>query len=352
MNTKNLAMEEMKKTAISVNSSIFHYLEPLKEENSSLYQIASYLPRLRISNSQPTLRPFLVRLGYEITGGKDYLDILPIMAAVELLNMSTYVIDDIFDNCPLRQGKKAVHEKYGEANAVITGMLLREIAEENLHSVTIPENKLKQILKLFVETHKTIYIGQYLDLDINNKKITEEEYIKRSYLITGAFIKNCLLLGMYVNTVDDNTFSAIETFGKNYGIALQIRNDLMDFILSKQIIYKDKIPSSSLKGVSHVDVKEGKPVLPIIHALESSSKFEEQIIKKVLGNQKATPSDLLELNKILKNLGSFEYTIKKVDEYRKKAINALFSVSDSKTKTILLGLTQLIDNIYSWKFTF
>src|SRR3989344_8560698 len=83
--------------------------------------IVSFLPKKRIGH--PRLRDFSIRLGYELANGKNWKDIIPVCAAYELENCSSYVINWIFDE------KGGIKTKQEINNLIVAGMQLRELAE-------------------------------------------------------------------------------------------------------------------------------------------------------------------------------------------------------------------------------
>ncbi|MEW6329610.1 MAG: polyprenyl synthetase family protein [Candidatus Micrarchaeota archaeon] len=338
----------MRETSERVNPKMLEYLEPLRAENPSLYDVVAHLPKIKVgeNNRASMLRPTLVRLGYEAGGGKDFEAVLPLATAVELLNISTYVIDDVFDNCDLRHNEITVHRKYGDNNAIIAGMLLRELAGKAVHDASEMEN-FAEISKLFTDTHYVIYSGQYSDLKMNtHKQISEETYFDRTYKITGAFIQNCILLGALAARADEKTARALSEFGKYYGIAVQIRNDLMDFVIPSD----NPSYSRGFKGISHNDLKEGKMTLPVLHALGVADEEQREFIMSALGDKSIDNEKLRELNDLLARLGSFGYTKGVIEAYGEKAAHALADLPESEAKRNLTQLVLLLGNIENWMF--
>ena len=66
-------------------------------------------------------RPVLVLLAYELAGGENDEDIMPLALAFELIHTATLVHDDINDNAKLRRGVVTLHERFGSVRAVVVG---------------------------------------------------------------------------------------------------------------------------------------------------------------------------------------------------------------------------------------
>ena len=353
---KQLSMKLMRETADYVNPAIMRYLNYVRNGRSDVYGAVAHLPLVRLGKKMdaPMLRPLLVRLGYEVCGGTDYLGIVPLCAAVELLNISTYVIDDIFDECDYRQKKETVHRIYGSNRAFIAGMLLRELGEKALCDVenAVGGEDFAKIVRLFNDTHKTIYEGQFHDLDLNTfRDVGEGEYFTRTYEITGVFIENCILLGAHAAGADEAMLKALSEYGRNYGIAIQLRNDLLDFIPPQpEVAEKDIAESSGIKGESHVDFRQGKKTLPLIHFLERASSEQQAILKSFVGRKKLAREEALEVNRLLESTGSFEYAKQKVREYAARALESLDAFDENTAKSALAELAVITDNVDKWKF--
>ena len=67
------------------------------------------------------IRPILLLKSYEMAGGKNLDEVLPLAIAFELIHTATLVHDDIYDNAKTRRGVPTLHEKFGLAKAMIAG---------------------------------------------------------------------------------------------------------------------------------------------------------------------------------------------------------------------------------------
>jgi geranylgeranyl pyrophosphate synthase len=342
--------ERMRETAKMVNPRIVESLEPLKREHPGLYEVVSHLPRVKVGErfGASMLRPTLVRFGCEAVGGGNFGAVVPLATAVELLNISTYVIDDIFDNCDLRHSEVTVHVKYGSNNAIIAGFILRELAAKEIGGMLLDAQQHRKLRDLHEETHYTIYSGQFHDLKLNERTdVSIEEYLERTYKITGAFIQNCILMGAIAAGADEQTLDELKEFGKSYGIAVQIRNDLMDFALPDARL----AASRGFKGCTHADFKAGKMTLPVIHALHSGGEDVRMALLAALGRPEATEDELHGASRLMDEIGSFDYTRGIVKEYREKALAALETLPETTGKSGLRQLAVILNNVDSWKFS-
>ncbi len=264
----------------------------------------NYVVKKRISKEHPKLRPFLMRLSFEACDGGDWKRIIPACAAVEFLNISTYVTNAVFDEKGESKIKKDVNQY------VIDAMLLRDLATECLLEVRVslsPEET-RAIISKLAEINKLVYLGQYIDLyqlKKENLKIFKsfEEmkllYKKRTEYFCGHFMSNIAFIGAILANATGEQVKALEKFGLSYGTGIQIANDLGDFVFGKakdyEKTYKDQ----------YSDIKQGKLTYPIILGLETEEKSK---FKKLLGKKDASKKELVTLTKYLIKSGITEKT--------------------------------------------
>ena len=179
------------------------------------------------------VRPFLVRMGYEMGGGH-YRDILPIGAALELMQIATLVIDDILDESYLRNGRESIFAKWGIKKGILVGELLKTLSTVSLiHYININKKfrRKNNALMIFENAYKDICVGQYLDLLYEEKNIiTEEDYLSMIEKTTASFIRASIVIGATLSCTSKNTIKSLSNYGLHLGIAYQIRDDIIDII--------------------------------------------------------------------------------------------------------------------------
>jgi hypothetical protein len=93
---KNIYFSHMRETTEKVFPVIIRYAEKIREINYDLYKTVMFFIDKR--RQKLLLKPFLLRLSYEICGGNEWEEIIPACAAFELLNISSYQANSSFDN--------------------------------------------------------------------------------------------------------------------------------------------------------------------------------------------------------------------------------------------------------------
>lgn len=314
----------------------------IKKSNKELYNKIKINPvmKKRLSKKHPKLRPFLIRLSYELGKGSNWKRIIPVCAAAEFLNISTYLTNAIFDE----KGNLAKKEEIDEY--ILISMILRDISSECLLDIDFAINgdDLKIIQNKLNQINKLIYVGQFKDLfqlkkekfhNFKNFENMIEEYDDRCIKFTGHFMENLAYIGGKLANMSNYELDALSVFGLNLGQGDQIVNDLGDFTISNikaldfEKDYKDLFS----------DFKQGKLTLPIIYLLKNdeSNKISNLFGKKDLSFE--------EINFITKSIIENNIDLK-IKEYSKKNYflckKQLKIFSDSNAKKQLSIMASLL----------
>lgn len=259
------------------------------------------------------LRPFLLRISYE-SDIRSFNEILPVAAGIELIQLSTLMIDDILDDSLIRNGKPSIFRKCGTKKALIYGTIMASMGISLVTETLIKNNTLKNrlvVLKLLTDTHINIYSGQSMDLDLEGDvNISEQQYYEIISKTTACFILAPLVAGAMLWDAPSVLVSQLESVGYSLGMAYQIRDDVVDLLGDPELTGKPKA----------LDLHERKMRLPVIHALRClSSKERNRIVELLERHGDLTVTEVEEETMLLEQAGSIEYAINKAKEYCLKA---------------------------------
>ena len=249
---------------------------------------------------------FAKALGIEITD-----KIYHLACSVELVHNSTLVHDDILDNADTRRGRISLNCKLGNNLSVLAGDILLSVALkelvkcDNLEAIKSYADSLYLMCKGEVNQNFTI-----------GKLPTMEEYIKKSECKTAELFKAPLTALCSISNITEK--ENIHTFAKNFGIAFQIKDDLIN------ILKTDK----------------SKPIMSDIH----NGIFTAPVM--FLNDDIRTVEDLTEeeiIEKLLSNNKYIEQTVNLIKEYADRAIEAINFIEDNEYKKEIITITQ---NLY------
>ncbi|MFH0715015.1 MAG: polyprenyl synthetase family protein [Candidatus Diapherotrites archaeon] len=310
----------MYETARFMDEALLKAIQPLHELDEAVFPLASHLVLLRASNGRPKLRYGLVRAAYELCGGTDWKrDLVPACVAAELLNISTYVFNRIFDE---KGGTK--WSRMSVANQSVAGMLLRELVERAIAESEYASELKAKILALLSELHFTLWNGFFLDLnrfEIEKvSSLSEAEYFalyeKKCADIAGAFGGKLAEIGARIAGASDEQIEAVSKAGLLFFTAIQSTNDMADFVVPAEgevfKSYKDQFS----------DLLHGKAFLPVYHVLRHGSASDKSFLLSFVGKESFTTEEIVRLNRLMVSSGAVEvskrFTVQKVHAARKE----------------------------------
>lgn len=263
--------------------------------NPCLREAAHYF--LQVAGKK--MRPALV-----LIAGKSYRDkmggnIIRAAVALEFIHLASLVHDDIIDHSHRRRGIATVNSRWDNRTAVLLGdyffgKALGEAAKCGSGAVNI--------MAELVECLVTGECSQWED--INNLSVSEEDYYRRIEMKTARFIAMCCRLGAMAGKAPMELQEALAAYGKNLGMAYQIRDDILDLIGDEQSTGKPKFS----------DLSNGHLTLPVIHALHEG-QYREEMAELLNTSPEIDQSIWPKISHILDVGGSITYTMDRVKTY-------------------------------------
>ena len=195
----------------------------------------SKVMRYGTSNGGKRIRPYLINtFGKFVNLPKN--SYYQLSAAVECIHSYSLIHDDLpcMDDDDYRRGKLSVHKKFNEAQAILAGDSLHDIAFEILSHNKIHKNaeiriKLVKLLSSSVGL-KGLAGGQFLDLEYENKKINKLEILKMYNLKTAVLFSFCCISPFIMTNQSAPKINFAKSYGKNFGLIFQIIDDYLDEI--------------------------------------------------------------------------------------------------------------------------
>lgn len=268
-----------------------------------------------VNSGGKRLRPMLVALsacalGYE---GKDHTTLA---AVIEFIHTATLLHDDVVDESDMRRGDETANAIWGNAASVLVGDFLYSRSFEMMVGV----NNMR-VMDILSHATNAIAEGEVLQLlNINNPDTSEAQYLEVIRRKTAKLFEAGTRLGAVLANKDEETEKALSTYGLHLGNAFQIMDDMLDYTADVAELGKNLGD----------DLAEGKPTLPLIHAMAHGTAEQSKFIKETIknGNRDA----YLDILAIIKSTGSLDYTAQLADQEAQKAIDALSNIPDSNYK--------------------
>ena len=342
-------MRETGKIVIPLIKEIYSEFCP---KNDDLSKSINFFVNKRTNSDQCLLRPYLLRLGYEISGKVDWINIRHACAAIEIFNISTYQSNLSFDE------KYKIFNNIQKTNQFISSMFSLDIVIFSILKLkdSFSSKVLLEIINRLHQTNNDVYNGQFYDLNvlnINNESIysiPEKDYLDlyfyRCEKLGGSLTSLCLELGGLLAGGDRELIDKLKKIGKIFGTAGQIVNDISDYIFPLG-------EGESVNGYQSKldDFKKGKVTYPIFHLVNHIPlKKRDRIIEA----QKNTTFDGNLIRDIERDLIYYDCitSIKKIATfYLKKLKKEIKKIPKSKYRDYLsLSFSSLVTNKYFAQF--
>jgi len=313
-----------------IKSELDTFNQIFKESLRSKVGLVDLVTRYIIRQKGKKIRPLLVLLSAKVCGGineRSYRGAV----LVELLHTATLVHDDVVDNADKRRGLWSINKVFKNKISVLMGDYL--LSKGLLISM---EGKDYDFLEVITNTVKRMSEGELLQIQKTRKlDIDEETYFRVISDKTASLIETCCAIGAMSVTSNPEYISAMGEFGKNLGIAFQIRDDILDYEGSLSVTGKR----------TGGDIKEKKITLPLIYSLNQVPANKAADIRKIIKNGKDKPKVDVVINFVRENKG-IEYAISQSRSYSNAAKTALSKLPDSQSR---LALEALIDFVVDRK---
>jgi len=249
-------------------------------------------------------------------------------AVIEFIHTATLLHDDVVDHTNLRRGRITANAQWSNSAAVLSGDFLYSRAFQMM--VDVGE---MQVMQVMADTTNAIAEGEVMQLlNARNPAIDQARYFKVIELKTAVLFRAAAALGALASATSAVVVDALSTYGLQLGMAYQLADDVIDFTGD---------PAESGKSVGN-DLVEGKPTLPLIHALQHCDAATAEDIRTVIRTGELGDFDAT-LNKVrgaIDSTGAIPYTLALAERHAAQAKASLGDLPDSHYKTALLALAD------------
>lgn len=282
-------------------------------------QLSSYI----VNSGGKRLRPIIVLLASRAFGGEAKARVL-LAAIIEFIHTATLLHDDVVDASEMRRGQSTANSIWGNEASVLVGDFLYSRAFEMMVEV----NSMR-VMEILAHTTNTIARGEVMQLlNCHDPDTTEERYLNVIRSKTAKLFEAAAQLGAIISNQNEKTETAMAAYGLHLGIAFQLIDDALDY----------RRDNRSLGKNIGDDLAEGKPTLPLIHALREGNSRERELVRKAIEDGGLKKIDAV-VNAI-ESIGSIAYTARKAEEEARLAEQALAAIPDSPYKQALLDLAH------------
>ncbi len=291
----------------------------LRSEVVLINQLSEYI----IGAGGKRLRPAAVLLaaracGYE--GTQHHL----LAAVIEFIHTATLLHDDVVDESMLRRGRDTANAVWGNQASVLTGDFLYSRAFQMM-----VELQSMEVMRSLADTTNTIAEGEVLQLlNCRDPRITEQRYREVIWRKTAVLFQAGTRLGAALAQPAQAVVEALANYGLHLGVAFQLVDDALDY----------SADAAGLGKNVGDDLAEGKPTLPLIHALKHGTPAQQAELRSAI--EKGSRERLPQVLAAIESTGAIAYTAALAREESAQAIAALAAVPESPYKNALIDLAS------------
>jgi len=298
-------------------------LERLRSDVALINELGRYI----VNSGGKRLRPLLVLLAARACGyqGHDHIELA---AVIEFIHTATLLHDDVVDASDLRRGHQTANAIWGNEAAVLVGDFLYSRSFEMMVSIGS-----MRVMEILSRTTNIIAEGEVLQLlNCHDPDTSEERYRDVIRYKTAKLFEASAQLGAVLGKQSEHIEHAMARYGMHLGTAFQLIDDALDYGSSGEDIGKN----------IGDDLAEGKPTLPLIHAMRNGTPDQVAAIRKAIEN-----GGLDQIGTVMEAIESTQaiaYTAQSAQNEADLAIDALADLPAGPYKEALYGLAEFSVN--------
>ena len=290
----------------------------LASDVAMIDQIAHYI----ISAGGKRIRPMLVLLFSSALGfsGPERFELA---ATVEFIHTATLLHDDVVDESALRRGRQTANALFGNAASVLVGDFVYSRAFQMMVSV----NRMR-VLEILADATNVIAEGEVLQLmNMHDPDLSVDDYLRVIRFKTAKLFEASARLGALLSDASAEVEASCAAYGRALGTSFQLIDDLLDY---------EGATTELGKNVGD-DLREGKPTLPLLLAMERGNPAERDLIRHAIEHGEV--ARLSEIVDIVRRTGAITATRDAARAEAEKATQSLLVLPASAYREALLELS-------------
>lgn len=308
-------------TAAGMNSVNAVILDRMQSEIPLIPALAGHL----IAGGGKRMRPMLTLAGaalLDYQGNRHH----KLAAAVEFIHTATLLHDDVVDGSDLRRGKAAANIIFGNPATVLVGDFLFSRAFE----LMVEDGSIK-VLKILSHASAVIAEGEVDQLTAQRQIDTSEErYLSIIGAKTAALFAAACRISAVVAERGEADERALDSYGRNLGIAFQLVDDAIDY---------DSHASEMGKGQGD-DFRDGKMTLPVILAYARGSEDERSFWRDAIAGHRVSDEDLAHAVMLINRHNAVAATRERARHFAERAIDAIAGFPASEARAAMVQAAE------------
>lgn len=307
--------------SVDMNSVNAVILERMQSKIPLIPELAGHL----IAGGGKRMRPMLTLASARLLdyhGNRHFR----LAAAVEFIHTATLLHDDVVDGSDLRRGKTTANLVFGNPAAVLVGDFLFSRAFE----LMVEDGSLK-VLKILSGASAVIAEGEVDQLTAQRQvETSEEHYLQIIGAKTAALFAAASRIAAVVAERDDKAEEALDSYGRNLGIAFQLVDDAIDY----------RSDAKTMGKQAGDDFRDGKVTLPVILAYARGNADERRFWEDAMLGHRKSDEDLEHAKKLLVRHDTIDATLERARHFGQRAIDAIAGFPHGKAHAAMVETVE------------
>jgi len=289
-------------------------------------QVAEHI----IAGGGKRLRPLIVLLSAHAAsagapaGRGQYLEAA---AFIEFIHTATLLHDDVVDHSSRRRGRDTANAVFGNEASVLVGDFVYSRAFQMMAATGS-----QRVMEIMADATNVIAEGEVLQLmNAHDADTTEERYLEVIYRKTARLFEAGAQVAAVLCGSGTAAENALARYGRHLGAAYQLIDDVFDYRSD---------PATRGKNLGE-DLAEGKPTLPLIHALRHSVGRDAEEIRRAIRHDDGTVADMTAIINCIDRTGGIDYTRERAQAESALAIAAVMELPASPCREGLAALARV-----------
>ena len=282
-------------------------------------QIAEHI----IDSGGKRLRPLVTLVAARAAGyaGDSHVTMA---AIVEFIHTATLLHDDVVDDSRLRRGQLTANAMFGNEASVLVGDFLYSRAFQMM----VDAGSMR-VMRIMADTTNAIAEGEVLQLlNCHDPDTTEARYLQVVEAKTARLFEAAARIGGVLGEAAEEVEQGLAGYGRHLGIAYQLVDDVLDYCGAADAIGKNVGD----------DLAEGKPTLPLIHALAEASPPDRALLRAAI--EDGGLSRIEAVVAAVERTGAIDYTARRAQDEARRAGEALEALPTSPFRDALEALAD------------
>lgn len=266
--------------------------------------------------------------------GKDPKTALPLAGACELIHNGSLMVDDIEDASLVRRGKPCSYLIYGTDLTINAGTYLYFAGQAAIDSVPVPVDRKLKMHQAFMQELLALHLGLCSDIKWSKLKgwlPSEDEYYQMLSFKTSIIVRFAMRQAGLFAGCDQRTLDALVNYGDKFGIAFQIKDDLLNL---------ESAEYAQTRSYIGEDITEGKRTVIVLRAAQKQTPAKAKRLLEILDLKTSDLALVNEALTLIRETDAMQYAKTKAETFLSDSwaiVDPLLPESEAKDQLLALA---------------